>query len=96
GEMTAYAFRGRSWASYYPLLEPDSCVGIEPMGAAALLRPAACGDYNATVTPPETSNMLFWTPRAGVTTFRVMWNGQPVGDCPLMAGVCELTLPVGN
>ncbi|MBE2197540.1 MAG: serine/threonine protein kinase [Anaerolinea sp.] len=93
GQTTSYAFRGRMWAGFYQTLETDSCDAIEPMEAPVYLRPSACTLYNATVTPPLNSRLIFWTPRPGITAFRVMWNGQTIGDCPIVAGICELNLP---
>lgn len=93
GQTTSYAFRGRLWAGFYQELENGACDAIEPIAFSPYLQPSACTSYNATITPPPDSKMIFWISRDEVTAFRVMWNGQAIGDCPIVSGVCELNLP---
>ncbi|MEZ4642549.1 MAG: serine/threonine-protein kinase [Chloroflexota bacterium] len=93
GNPTSYAFRGRMWAEFYEELEAGGCDAIEPLEAPAYLQPDACDSYNSTVTPPLDSKIIFWTSRPGIVAFRVMWNGQTIGECPFVAGICQLNLP---
>lgn len=83
-------FQGTSWAEFYHAIESGKCTAIETTLAPSLLRPSACRDYNAIVTPQRTSRMVFWI--AG-PMFRVMWNQDEVARCETNATECVVFLP---
>ena len=93
GQPMGQAFRGRDWSAIYPDLESGRCTAIELMDAPSWLRPVACKAYNATLTPPITYEDAFWLTDVGIDSFRVFWNGRPIGTCPVVTGVCQLRLP---
>jgi eukaryotic-like serine/threonine-protein kinase len=95
GQSAGYYFNGGSWAQFHSRVEARRCMRIEILGRQPFLRPTHCQGYNATVTPQDSADTIFWLPQNGVTQFRIMWNGQEIGRCPAQAGVndCEFTLP---
>jgi hypothetical protein len=44
----------------------------------------------------DTSELVFWLPREGITQFRVLWNGNEVARCKLSEGICNVTLPLSG
>lgn len=93
GNLSGYWFEGRRWSQFYSFVEPFSCVRLEMTKVSGWLRPSQCREYNATITPEQDGDIVFWTPRPGVATFRVMWQGQEVGRCNAAASQCEAYLP---
>jgi hypothetical protein len=72
-------------------------VRLEMTKVAGWLRPSQCREYNSTVTPEQDADVVFWTARPGVSAFRVVWQGQEVGRCPVNGSgdttQCEVYLP---
>jgi tRNA A-37 threonylcarbamoyl transferase component Bud32 len=94
GEVAGYVFRGRSWADIYPFLEEGRCNRIRPAAVPETPAPFVCTQFNASLTLARDDEGLFWLPHDGaVNAFRVYWFGTIVGSCPLITGVCELSLP---
>ncbi len=92
GQFSGYLFEGVRWAQFYSFLNPLNCVRLE-VPPTGWLRPQQCRQYNATVTPEEDGDLIFWTPRENVTAFRVMWQGEEVGQCDVNTNQCEVFLP---
>ena len=93
GQFSGYLFEGIRWAQFYSFLNPRNCVRLE-VPPTGWLRPSQCGNnYNATVTPEEEGELVFWVPRDNVAAFRVMWQGEEVGQCDVNASQCEVFLP---
>jgi serine/threonine-protein kinase len=93
GEPAGLAFDGNRWAVYYPSLEPGNCVRLTLLGLSGHLSPGQCNAYNAIVTLEPQDSLVFWTQREGVEQFRVLWQGEEVGQCPIDVQSCEVTLP---
>lgn len=94
GFPTDYRFDGRRWAEFYAFLDAGSCNVLELFdNAAAWLRPVFCAAYNARITPLSQDEIVFWTPHAAETTFRVLWNESEVGRCEIAARQCTIFLP---
>lgn len=97
GNLSGYWFEGRSWAQFYSLVEQNGCARLEITKVGSWLRPPQCRRYNSTVTPEQDADNVFWTARPGVAAFRVLWQGQEVGRCPVNgsgdANQCEVYLP---
>lgn len=94
GFPTDYRFDGRRWAEFYAFLDAGSCNVLELFDdAAAWLRPVSCAAYNARITPLSQDEIVFWTPHAAETTFRVLWNESEVGRCAIAARQCTIFLP---
>jgi eukaryotic-like serine/threonine-protein kinase len=93
GLAAGYWFEGSRWAQFHSFVAANGCSRIEPVRAPSLLRPPRCREYNATVTPPLDSEMVFWRPRPGVSHFRVLWEGQEVARCQVDVQLCEVFLP---
>lgn len=101
GNLSGYWFEGQRWAQFYNLVEPFGCTRLEITKVAGWLRPSQCREYNSTVTPEQDGDVVFWTARPGVAAFRVVWQGQEVGRCPVNgsgdgsanANQCEVYLP---
>lgn len=95
GQPAGYELSGRSWAAFFSELQAGRCNRLEILFATAYLRPSQCRGYNATLTPQDNERRVFWIPRDGVNDFRVLWNNQEAGRCPIAAGPqeCEIILP---
>jgi serine/threonine protein kinase len=97
GNLSGYWFEGQRWAQFYNQVESFSCVRLEMTKVAGWLRPSQCREYNSTVTPEQDADVVFWTARPGVSAFRVVWQGQEVGRCPVNGSgdttQCEVYLP---
>jgi len=93
GNLSGYWFEGRSWSQFYSFVEPFGCVRLEMTKVSGWLRPSQCREYNATITPEQNGDIVFWTLRPGVAAFRVVWQGQEVGRCDVAANQCEAYLP---
>ncbi len=93
GNPSGYWFEGRSWSQFYSFVEQFSCARLEMTKVSGWLRPSSCRRYNATITPEQDGDIVFWTSRPGVAAFRVMWQGQEVGRCAVTASQCEVYLP---
>lgn len=93
GAPSGYWFDGRSWSQFYSFVEPFACVRLEMTKVSGWLRPSQCRQYNATITPEQDGDIVFWTLRPGVSAFRVVWQGQEVGRCDVAASQCEAYLP---
>lgn len=94
GNPVDYVFRGRTWADIYPFLEEGRCNRIQIVASPSIPPPSACTQFNASITAARDDDGLFWISHDGtVTAFRVYWLGDIIGTCPLVTGVCEVTLP---
>jgi hypothetical protein len=93
GQPLPFRFNGGRWAAFFPDLQPGKCNRIEVLFSDATLEPAQCRGYNAILTPQAGENDIFWTGREGAAEFRVLWNDQEVGRCPMESGECEVALP---
>jgi hypothetical protein len=93
GLAAGYWFEGSRWAQFYSFVSANGCSRIETIRAPALLRPPRCREYNATVTPPWDSELVFWRARPEVGQFRVLWEGREVARCPAGVHTCEVFLP---
>lgn len=97
GEPTIYRFDGRRWAAFYGSLEPDHCNRIEAH-EGRLLRPAPCDNVsrvtiNLTISPTELHEQVFWVSRDGGSQFRILWNEEEIGRCPVDTRICDVYLP---
>jgi hypothetical protein len=95
GQPAGYDLSGGSWAAFFNELQAGRCNRLEILFADAYLRPSQCRGYNATLTPQDDEQRVFWIPRDGVSQFRVLWNDQEAGRCVIAPGPqeCEITLP---
>ncbi len=93
GAPSGYMLAGRRWGNIYAWLEPNKCARIEPVFMPSQLRPDECTDYNASLEPPRDNEMIFWTPRENIQSFRAFWKGTLIGNCSIAAGFCDLQLP---
>jgi hypothetical protein len=93
GESAGYQFSGSIWATFYETLDSGRCNRIETRQAPFYLRPGQCGFYNATVTPILTDDTVFWSSQNGIITFRVLWDDNEIGRCPVDGRICEVFLP---
>jgi hypothetical protein len=97
--LTGKHFDGEGWAEFYPTLERQKCTTLEvrQFPNSAYLRPDDCRQYNAINRPSPGSSVEFWTPHAGATQFRVLWQGEEIARCPLVepgsVRICEIYLP---
>lgn len=86
-------FEGGRWAQFYAYVHHLSCVRLLIGNAPAYLNPPQCQAYNAEVWPERGMSLDFWTPQAGSTHFRVLWNNEEIARCEIAAGSCEVFLP---
>jgi hypothetical protein len=93
GESAGFEFSGVSWASFYEILESGRCNRIETTQAPIYLRPGQCPGYNSTITPILSDERVFWSSQNGISTFRVLWEGQEVGRCLVNDRICDIFLP---
>jgi serine/threonine protein kinase len=93
GQPLPYRFSGGRWAGFFPELQPGKCNRIEVLFSENTLQPPQCQGYNAILTPQAGEDDVFWTGHEGTAEFRVLWNDQEVGRCPLSGGECQVTLP---
>jgi hypothetical protein len=84
-------FDGGRWAEFYPYVYNQSCVRV--LLETPYLNPAQCEQYNAEVWAERGMSLDFWSPQAGSTQFRVLWNDQEVARCAIAAGECEVFIP---
>ncbi len=90
----AYGMDGNRWTQFYSFVDAFACNRIEPFGAdGSYLRPGYCRSYSATVTPARDGSEIFWRTRDGSTVFRVLWDGQEIGRCPVAPNSCEIFIP---
>lgn len=95
GTPRPYALSGSVWTRFYPFIEADSCVRVEPWGGADdFLYPAFCTNYNASHRPQPAANDLFWIQRPDAHLFRVLWEEEEVARCPLADNTCTIFVPV--
>ena len=94
GRPLQYFIPGNRWTQFYPFVEGNSCYSIEPFGTEGdFMRPGFCIDYNASVTPSQNGDELFWIERDGAVEFRVLWGDVEIGRCPLGEGSCLVLVP---
>lgn len=93
GNPIAYFFDGIRWTLGFNAVEPGRCVAIELLQTSNWLRPSQCRGYNSTLTLQQSSNEVFWVAGGGASQFRVLWEGQEVGRCPLSTQFCEVRIP---
>lgn len=93
GQPTGKRFSGRLWAQFYAGLEPGKCVAIEITQSSPWLRPAACQDYNAIITPQRSARTTFWLNDDETVAFRVLWRDELIGACSLQRGICDIYFP---
>lgn len=94
GEPTTNRMSGELWAQFYGYIESTKCTAIELTAAPGWLHPSQCWDYNAILTPQQSSRIVFWTfGSQGNQQFRVLWNEVEVARCEISAGECSVYLP---
>lgn len=88
-------FSGSLWAEFFPTLQTARCMEIEIQGNPNnYLNPAICKErYLSRRSVKSDSDILFWTPLANSTQFRVVWQDKEVGRCEISAGFCEVFVP---
>lgn len=93
GRMVPYAFRANDWFNFR--LESGKCNALEVIEARPRLRPSFCNGFNWVDHPGHSSAQLFWRirPEEDVNAFQVLWSGQPIQTCPILAGTCAVALP---
>lgn len=95
GLPTERLFEGLAWTQFYGFVEPRACVTIEITRSPTWLRPTRCRYNNSLLLPPRTSDMVFWIQHGEAVEFRVLWNGEEIGRCPLADGEqqCDIFIP---
>jgi hypothetical protein len=93
GNGLRYFFSSSQWTQFFTYVEEGHCNRIEINQAGPWLRPPQCRGYNATVTPSEGSDFIFWVQQPGAARFRVLWNGQEIARCEFGVERCEVYLP---
>lgn len=93
GELNGYWFEGQLWSQFYSFIEPFNCNRLEISNVSGWLRPSQCRQYNASVTPVQDGDIVFWTQQEDSVAFRVLWQGNEVGRCQVDANRCEVYLP---
>ena len=90
-------FDGYLWEEYAKNLLPKYCVSIKIYDSTLpYIDPPDCkGKFLSFVQPKQDEDraMIFWTPKAGSTQFRVLWLKEEVARCEIDAGICELYIP---
>jgi hypothetical protein len=84
-------FDGWRWAQFFPYVHDQSCTSV--LLEMPYLDPASCEQYNAEIWAERGRSLDFWSPQAGSTYFRVLWNDQEIARCEIAAGECEVFLP---
>lgn len=94
GNPLAFSYSGSRWASVTANITAQGCGALEPVQLRQFLRPSACDVYNANRNNLQ-STEYFWRTVSGGTTFRVLWNDEEVGRCPVQAGSnrCDILIP---
>jgi TIR domain len=95
GEPVNLSFPGSRWTQLFESVFRNSCAAIEPDTLSRFLRPSPpCNAFNAIVTKAPTAEH-FWRTSSGAAQFRVLWNDEEIGRCPVVAGrsECEARLP---
>lgn len=95
GEPVNLSFAGSRWTQLFPNVFRNSCAAIEPDTLSRFLRPSPpCNAFNAIVSKVPTAEH-FWRTSSGAAQFRVVWNDEEIGRCPVVAGrsECEVRLP---
>ena len=92
GLPTGYSMTGGRWSAAYFAIETHKCNGVEILDAS-WTKPSQCGSYNALVNEEVGNSTIFWLARAGVTHFRVLWNGVEVARCEIAARTCSGFVP---
>ena len=94
GRPLIYGMAGDRWTQFYSFVDGFACDSIEPFGVGgAYMRPQFCRNYNATVTPAQNGDEIFWIERPGSVEFRVLWDGEEIARCPLGTNTCQLFVP---
>lgn len=94
GRPLIYGMAGDRWTQFYSFVDGFACDSIEPFGVGgAFMRPQFCRSYNASVTPAQNGDEIFWIERPGSVEFRVLWDGEEIARCPLGANTCQLFVP---
>jgi len=88
-------FDGSEWSKYQRILSIGRCMKVESQNNPGdYLNPAICQNiYLVARSLPADSNLIFWTPQAGGTQFRVVWKNKEVAKCDIAAGFCEVFVP---
>ena len=88
-------FDGWHWADYFPTLYTARCMRIQIRdNPNSYVEPGICKSYYLStrlITPD--SDLIFWTANANSTRFQVRWQDQPVGECKIADGFCEVFVP---
>ena len=94
GNPLAFSYSGSRWASVSANLTAQGCGALEPVQLRQFLRPSTCDVYNANRNNLQSSE-YFWRTVSGGVTFRVLWNDEEVGRCPVQAGSnrCDILIP---
>jgi hypothetical protein len=94
GRPLIYGMAGDRWTQFYSFVDGFACDGIEPFGVGgAFMRPQFCRSYNASVTPAQNGDEIFWIERPGSVEFRVLWDGEEIARCPLGTNTCQVFVP---
>ena len=93
GNSLLYFFNANMWTQFYTFTDSGNCDRIEINRANPWLRPPQCRNYNATVTPSDDSDLIFWIQQPGAAQFRILWNGDELARCEFGAERCEVYLP---
>ncbi len=80
-------FEGRRWI--YQTLEPYTCMEIVFIDVEEPARPGGCRS-SATFVLARGETKAFWT---GEGQFRVLWDGQTIAACDIVAGRCQAAVP---
>ncbi|MCU0462994.1 MAG: protein kinase [Anaerolineae bacterium] len=92
----AFVLRGERWMTRFPVIEAGNCVGIELIDRENYLVPERCEDYNALLTFLPESDENIWLRREGISTFRVLWEGQEIARCRIADRACTVFVPAGE
>ncbi|MCC6893139.1 MAG: PT domain-containing protein [Anaerolineae bacterium] len=94
GNPIDFSYSGSRWATVSANLTAQGCGALEPVQLRQFLRPSRCEVYNANRNNLQSSE-YFWRTVSGGVTFRVLWNDEEVGRCPVQAGSnrCDILIP---
>jgi serine/threonine-protein kinase len=95
GLPTERRFEGLAWTQFYGFVEAHACVSMEITQSSPWLRPRQCRYHNALLLPPRNSELVFWIQHGDAVEFRVMWDGEEIGRCPMANSEqqCDVFIP---
>jgi serine/threonine protein kinase len=88
-------FDGSEFSKYERILSINRCMRIEIQNnPGGYLNPPICQNFYLVSRSFTADNpLVFWTPQADSTQFRVMWKNKEAGLCEIAAGFCEIFVP---